>query len=102
MHTVLAWTRAPKADGGVGNVKFPLVADVTKKMSRDFGMQYMSITSVCTYVCMYVNVKFPLVAYVTKKMSRDFGMQYMSIMSVCTYVCMYVNVKFRVTKKNVR
>ncbi|MBF0284073.1 MAG: peroxiredoxin [Magnetococcales bacterium] len=34
----LAWKNTPVAKGGIGNVQYPLVADVTKKISRDYGV----------------------------------------------------------------
>lgn len=36
--THLAWKKTPQEEGGLGNVKFPMVADVTKKISRDYGV----------------------------------------------------------------
>eukprot|EP00306_Pavlova_sp_CCMP459_P011723 CAMPEP_0185193000 /NCGR_PEP_ID=MMETSP1140-20130426/20246_1 /TAXON_ID=298111 /ORGANISM="Pavlova sp., Strain CCMP459" /LENGTH=227 /DNA_ID=CAMNT_0027759765 /DNA_START=25 /DNA_END=708 /DNA_ORIENTATION=- len=41
-HVHLAWTRTPREDGGLGNaVEFPLVADITKDISRDYGVLTM-------------------------------------------------------------
>lgn len=34
----LAWKNTPVADGGIGNVQFPLVADLDKSISRDYGV----------------------------------------------------------------
>ena len=34
----LAWIRTPRADGGLGGLKFPLVSDITKKISADYGV----------------------------------------------------------------
>lgn len=34
----LAWIRTPRADGGLGGLKYPLVADLTKKISGDYGV----------------------------------------------------------------
>lgn len=31
-----AWKNTPVNEGGIGNVKFPLVADITKQIARDF------------------------------------------------------------------
>lgn len=36
--THLAWKRTPVEDGGIGPVGFPLVADITKQISRDYGV----------------------------------------------------------------
>jgi peroxiredoxin (alkyl hydroperoxide reductase subunit C) len=36
--THLAWKKTPPEDGGLGQVKFPMVADLTKEISRDFGV----------------------------------------------------------------
>merc|ERR1719409_2333301 len=33
-HTHLAWTRTPREDGGVGKLDFPLLADLSKDISR--------------------------------------------------------------------
>jgi alkyl hydroperoxide reductase subunit AhpC len=38
VHTHLAWTRTPRADGGVGSLKIPLVSDVGKTISSDYGV----------------------------------------------------------------
>ena len=37
-HTHLAWQNTPKKSGGIGHLKYPLLADVTKKVSRDYGV----------------------------------------------------------------
>jgi alkyl hydroperoxide reductase subunit AhpC len=34
----LAWIRTARADGGLGGLKFPLVSDITKKISTDYGV----------------------------------------------------------------
>jgi alkyl hydroperoxide reductase subunit AhpC len=34
----LAWIRTPRADGGLGGLKYPLVADLTKEISRNYGV----------------------------------------------------------------
>lgn len=36
----LAWKNTPVNKGGIGQVKFPLVADLTKQISRDFDVLY--------------------------------------------------------------
>lgn len=36
----LAWKNTPVNKGGIGNVKYPLVADLTKQISRDFDVLY--------------------------------------------------------------
>jgi len=33
-----AWKNTPVDEGGIGQVKFPLVADLTKQISRDYGV----------------------------------------------------------------
>jgi peroxiredoxin (alkyl hydroperoxide reductase subunit C) len=35
-HTHLAWKNTPVDNGGVGNLQYPMVADVTKQISRDY------------------------------------------------------------------
>lgn len=34
----LAWTQIPRNDGGLGDIKIPLVADITKDVSRDYNV----------------------------------------------------------------
>jgi len=34
----LAWIKQPRAEGGLGGLKYPLVADLTKKISADYGV----------------------------------------------------------------
>lgn len=34
----LAWIKMPRTDGGLGGLKYPLVADLTKKISCDYGV----------------------------------------------------------------
>jgi len=35
-----AWKNTPVKNGGIGNVQFPLVADITKQISRDYGVLF--------------------------------------------------------------
>ena len=37
-HTHLSWTRTSRNDGGVGRLNIPLVADVSKQISSNFGV----------------------------------------------------------------
>uniref|UniRef100_A0A7S0W9L7 Thioredoxin domain-containing protein n=1 Tax=Hemiselmis tepida TaxID=464990 RepID=A0A7S0W9L7_9CRYP len=37
-HTHLAWTRTAREDGGVGNIKYPLLSDLNKEIARNFGV----------------------------------------------------------------
>jgi peroxiredoxin (alkyl hydroperoxide reductase subunit C) len=34
----LAWVRTPREEGGIGRLRYPLVADFTKKVSADYGV----------------------------------------------------------------
>jgi alkyl hydroperoxide reductase subunit AhpC len=34
----LAWKKTPRADGGLGELKYPLVADINKDISRKYGV----------------------------------------------------------------
>lgn len=34
----LAWIKQPRAQGGLGGLKYPLIADLTKKISQDYGV----------------------------------------------------------------
>jgi len=36
----LAWKNTPVDQGGIGQIKFPLVADLTKQISRDYGVLF--------------------------------------------------------------
>merc|ERR1711937_153403 len=36
--THLAWTQTPRKEGGLGEMKIPLLSDLTKKMSKDYGV----------------------------------------------------------------
>ena len=36
--THLAWTRTPRADGGLGKLRIPLIADVSKDISAAYGV----------------------------------------------------------------
>lgn len=36
--THLAWIKTPRSQGGVGKLKFPLIADISKKISKSFGV----------------------------------------------------------------
>ncbi|HEX04526.1 MAG TPA: peroxiredoxin [Bacteroidetes bacterium] len=36
--THLAWKNTPVEDGGIGDVQFPMVADLSKTISRDYGV----------------------------------------------------------------
>jgi len=34
----LAWKKTPRAEGGLGDIKYPLIADTTKDISRKYGV----------------------------------------------------------------
>jgi len=36
--THLAWTKTPRTAGGLGDMNIPLLADISKDMSRDYGV----------------------------------------------------------------
>ena len=36
--THLAWTKTVRTEGGVGKLNFPLLADISKQVSRDYGV----------------------------------------------------------------
>ena len=38
--THLAWKNTPREKGGIGNVQYPLVADITKKIARSYGVLF--------------------------------------------------------------
>lgn len=37
-YTHHAWKRTPVEDGGIGNIQYPLVADLDKSIARDYGV----------------------------------------------------------------
>ncbi|KAJ1558744.1 Peroxiredoxin-2 [Nowakowskiella sp. JEL0078] len=37
-HSHLAWINQPRKEGGLGYMKIPLIADITKKISKDYGV----------------------------------------------------------------
>ncbi len=38
MFSHLAWVNTPRNKGGLGGISFPLVADVTKSIAKDYGV----------------------------------------------------------------
>ena len=36
--THLAWANTPRKEGGLGEIAYPLLADITKKIARDYGV----------------------------------------------------------------
>jgi len=34
----LAWLKTPRSEGGLGKIDYPLLADISKDMSRDYGV----------------------------------------------------------------
>ncbi len=37
-HTHGAWRRTPLENGGIGEINYPLIADITKNIARDYGV----------------------------------------------------------------
>jgi peroxiredoxin (alkyl hydroperoxide reductase subunit C) len=37
-YTHVAWKSTPRGEGGIGNVRYPLVADLRKNIARDYGI----------------------------------------------------------------
>ncbi|KAI9159281.1 cTPxI [Blastocladiella emersonii ATCC 22665] len=37
-HSHLAWSNTPRKQGGLGPTRIPMVADITKKIARDYGV----------------------------------------------------------------
>ena len=37
-YSHLAWIQTPRAEGGLGGLTYPLVSDITKQISRDYGV----------------------------------------------------------------
>jgi alkyl hydroperoxide reductase subunit AhpC len=36
--THLAWINTPRKEGGLGKMNIPLISDITKQISRDYGV----------------------------------------------------------------
>ena len=34
----LAWRKTPRSEGGIGEIQYPLIADMTKSISKDYGV----------------------------------------------------------------
>ncbi len=43
--THLAWKNTKVEDGGIGNVQFPMVADLNKQISRDYGILFGDVVA---------------------------------------------------------
>lgn len=39
-YTHLAWKNTPRDEGGIGNIRYPLVADLKKEVARKFGVLF--------------------------------------------------------------
>jgi alkyl hydroperoxide reductase subunit AhpC len=39
-YSHLAWQKTPRKQGGLGGVRYPLVADITKQIARDYGVLF--------------------------------------------------------------
>ncbi len=37
-YTHLAWKKTPREEGGIGDIRYPLVADLNKNISREYGV----------------------------------------------------------------
>ncbi len=42
-YTHFAWKNTPLNRGGIGNIQFPLVADLTKKIAEEYGILYNGV-----------------------------------------------------------
>ncbi|EKX38290.1 hypothetical protein GUITHDRAFT_77318 [Guillardia theta CCMP2712] len=56
-HTHLAWTRTDRKDGGLGAIDFPLLSDITKRISSSYGVlvedeadEHFGVTMRGTYI----------------------------------------------------
>jgi peroxiredoxin (alkyl hydroperoxide reductase subunit C) len=38
IYTHFAWKNTPVNEGGIGNIQFPLISDISKNISRDYGV----------------------------------------------------------------
>ena len=62
-YTHLAWIKTPRDKGGLGDLNIPLLSDITKQISRDYGVlledEGISLRSVIMYwqeYYMYVHI----------------------------------------------
>ena len=39
-YSHFAWKNTPREKGGIGNIRYPLVSDITKEISRSYGVLY--------------------------------------------------------------
>lgn len=37
-YTHLAWTNTSRKDGGLGNIQLPMLSDITRTISQDYGV----------------------------------------------------------------
>lgn len=42
-YTHYAWKNTPRNKGGIGDIQFPLVADLTKKITEDYGILFNGV-----------------------------------------------------------
>eukprot|EP01083_Nonionella_stella_P072181 194442_1 len=46
-YSHLAWANTPRSKGGLGDIKIPLIADLTRALSRDYGVMMESAGHTC-------------------------------------------------------
>ena len=39
-YTHLAWKNTPRKEGGIGQIRYPLISDLTKSISKDYGVLF--------------------------------------------------------------
>jgi len=56
-YTHLAWINTPRTDGGLAGLKIPLLSDLTKQISKDYGVLLEdaghTLRCVCVCVCVW-------------------------------------------------
>lgn len=40
LYLVIAWTNVPRKQGGLGDIKIPLVSDIKKEIATDYNGKY--------------------------------------------------------------
>ena len=55
-YSHLAWTRQPRSTGGLGPIKIPLLSDLTKQISRDYGV-LLEDKGITTRSCFLIDPK---------------------------------------------
>jgi len=74
-YSHLAWTRTPRKEGGLGAIRYPLVADLNKSICRDYGVlledEGVALRGLCR-VLDYVGIDYHLRDFDDVRAARGF------------------------------